>query len=66
MKHVIFFIFQPIFGYIIDNKPNITGKQICGIIMETANCPNAENVKWTIDIPTGNTIPKQKVSYFLN
>lgn len=43
--------YQDIFLYIVDNKPNLKGTRVCGIIMQDRRCKSFESSTWDIEIP---------------
>lgn len=54
-------ILQDIFIYIIDNKPDLKGNQVCSIVAQSYGCPG-DLEDWSINIPEGDKAQRPPVS----
>ncbi|KAJ8922713.1 hypothetical protein NQ315_007748 [Exocentrus adspersus] len=49
-----------IFTYIIDNNEDMSGSRICRLILRENECDSTDNYEWTIEVPAGKTVDKDK------
>ncbi|XP_072376772.1 sphingomyelin phosphodiesterase 1-like [Diabrotica undecimpunctata] len=50
----------PILHYVIDNTPELTGQDICGISLQDYGCNGSKRLEWTIDIPPKTNVKQHE------